>query len=96
MLRHQGLVRHCLLEEENRMGAVWKWDLHLVHLLKVGGVCAIRHNLSPDPCCFQVKRLQQESRAFSMESPHTRLRGGRKPQDVHNRSTDVNTTPCGF
>jgi len=35
MLYHQNLVRHNVFEEENRLGEVWKWDLHLVHLLEV-------------------------------------------------------------
>jgi hypothetical protein len=51
MLHYQNLVRHSALEKENGMGEVWKWDLHLVHLLKVRQVPANRPQF-PDPCCF--------------------------------------------
>jgi hypothetical protein len=95
MLYHQNLVRHSALEEENRVGEVWKWDLHLVHLLEVCRVLVNRDN-RPDPCYLQVKRLQHEPRVFSVEGPLTFLRGGRKWQEVHNGSAYINTSPCRF
>ena len=51
MLYHQNLVRHSALKEENRVGEVRKWDLHLVHLLEVCRVLSNRHNgLDPFFC----------------------------------------------
>lgn len=57
VLHHQDLVRRNALEKENRMGEVWKWDIYFGHLLEVRLVRTYHHSC-PDPCCFQVKRLQ--------------------------------------
>jgi len=96
MLYHQNLVRHSAFEEENRMGEVWKWNLHLLHLLEVCRVLSpiVKAILILD--VLQVKRLQHEPRVFSVEGSLTFLRGGRKWQEVHNGSAYVNTGPCGF
>jgi len=95
MLYHQGLFRHGALEEENRMGEVWNWDLHFVHLLEVRPILVGRHGC-PDPRRLQVERLQHESRVLFVEGRITLLRGGRKMQEVHNRSTFINATSRRF
>lgn len=95
MLYHQILIRYSALEEENWMGKVWKWDLHLVHPVQVRRVLVDFYSW-PDLCRLQVERLQHESRVFAVEGRLTLLRRSREMQEIHNRSTYVDTTSCGL
>ena len=73
VLYHQILVRNL---EETRMGKVWEWDIYLVRLLKVRRVLVNRS--CPDRSRLQVKRLQHEPGAFSVEGHLTLLPRSRK------------------
>lgn len=91
LLHHRVLIRHISRDEEDRLRQVWTWNLYLIRLIKV-----CRLYLWILSLFSQIKRLQQEPYAFTLESPLTRLRSGRESREVHDESTFLNTTTSRF
>lgn len=58
MLYHQVFVRHILREEEDGVGEVWMWDLHLLHLFKV---CLVFVSICPVALIFFFSRSNDYS-----------------------------------